>query len=68
MKIKHVTWLGADGCIGIVVTENEVTKEKKARICLVSGQDEEYDTKFIAERGGTVSVKALKAIIRAVEN
>lgn len=52
-KTLDKTWFatGHGHCIGIVLCEDEVTKEKKAYISVVSGEDEEADTQDIKENG-----------------
>ena len=52
MKIEHVYWFSpGTGHIGVVIGEDNVTKEKKAYIGVVGGFDLEADTKTVEKLG-----------------
>lgn len=64
MKIIHAEWFTGMQVIGIVVGEDEHTKEKKAYIGVVAGTNEEADANFIARNGSPVMKESLEAIIK----
>jgi len=60
MRPIHVYWFTCmTGAIGVVVGEDNVTKEKKAYIGIVSGFNEEADTKTVMELGAPLSREVL---------
>ena len=66
MKILYSIWFTATTCIGIVITENEIG-ERKVRMGLASGFDEQADARRIAETGCRISVDILENIIKVVK-
>ena len=55
MKILESFWFSGEfGCIGIVVGEDTLTKERKAYIHTCSGVSEEGDSNHILETGSPV--------------
>jgi len=57
MKIIDTLWFtNGDGCIGIVVIEEDVTGDRKAYISPVSGTDEEADKQHIIDWGNKFSL------------
>lgn len=68
MKILRATWSTSSlGMIGFVLTEDEVTGEKKLRCGVVSGSDEGADTAIIARQGGKAPIDDLKEMIDEIE-
>jgi hypothetical protein len=62
-KIIDAIWFTQlNGCIGIVLTEDEVTKMRKAYIGTGRGNDEGSDAKIIQMHGGKVSPVLFKKI------
>jgi hypothetical protein len=52
VKILETIWITTNnGCIGIVLGEDDFTKEHKAYIGVVGGSNEEADTKYISRLG-----------------
>lgn len=65
MKILDTMWFNSrGGHCGLVIGEDEVTGEKKAYIGVVSGTNEEADTKEVAEWGCRVNLSRLNGIIK----
>lgn len=63
MKIKEAYWFSAmPGTIGVVVGEDDVTGKHKGYIGIVSGYDEDFDKKKVAELGSPVDPKTLREI------
>ncbi|MBA7714940.1 hypothetical protein ES703_123973 [subsurface metagenome] len=57
MKIIETLWFAnMDGCIGIVVSEEDVTGDRKAYIGSASGTDEKADTEQILAWGNKFSL------------
>jgi len=64
MRLIQVYWFTCmSGCIGVVVGEDEITKAKKAYIGVVSGSDEDADTKTVMELGSPVSLRWLVEMV-----
>jgi|GEM_PF-2316657 hypothetical protein len=65
MKIVYSIWFYP---VGIVVTEDEETKERKVRIGAIFAapirDEEEIDIHHVADTGATVPVPILEEIIR----
>ena len=54
MKTIMTKWFtNSKGTVGIVFTEDPITKKREAYISAVDGNDEETDIKFIKEWGNT---------------
>ncbi len=66
MKIIASSWF--HGVIGIVVTEDDFTGERKARIGLAQLSDEVLDRTFIAENGSTLPVEYLEGLIKVIRD
>ena len=57
MRPIHVYWFTCmTGTIGVVVGEDNVTKEKKAYIGVAAGFDQDADTKTVMELGAPLSL------------
>jgi len=64
MKVIEVVWFtNSRGCYGIVVGESELTKERKAFISLVSGNDEVSDTQYALEYGAVFPVQMAQRLV-----
>lgn len=66
MEIIDVTWFTGEQSMGIVVIRNAVG-QIKAYIGVGDGQDEEQDTKKIAESGVRIHKDQLQQIINKLE-
>lgn len=67
IKIIDQWWFsGAAGTTGIVVTENEA-KQRKIRIGVVSGDDEDRDAISVAVMGGEIMPGFLRQIADKAE-
>lgn len=67
MKVLRSFWfshMGETGTIGIVVGEDELTKERKAYLGTVSGNSEQMDTALILARGSPLSQETLQDILQ----
>jgi len=63
MKVIEVLWFtNSEGCIGIVVVEEDVTRSRKAYISPVSGTDEKADTEQILAWGNKFSLDTAQRI------
>lgn len=70
MRIIESFWFTAMGKIqpiGIVVCEDEVTRDRKAYIGQGSGIDKDVDIKMICERGAKVSDIILLEILNVMK-
>jgi len=65
MKVLHSYWFSdmSGGHMGIVVGEDERTKERKAYIGIAGGHNQEDDIAAIAARGQKVSPAILEEIL-----
>ena len=64
-KIVYKVWFTiGNQCIGLIITENELTKERRACIGTCSGDDETKDANQIKECGASV----LKDLVRDILN
>lgn len=60
MKVTDTIWFtNKDGCIGIVVTEGDITGYRKAYIGAASGTDEKADTQYILDWGSKFSLDTI---------
>jgi hypothetical protein len=57
----------SDGCIGMVLGEDELTKERKGYIGLGRGVDEEADKTFIAQHGQRINPGTLREVLAYLE-
>ena len=65
MIIKFAEWFSSiDGCFGIVVGQDEITKEKKAYIGRGAGQIEEEDCVYISQHGAKIRLSQLENIVK----
>jgi len=63
-----ITWSTSPlGIIGFVLTEDEITGEKKLRCGVVSGNDATMDAQIIARQGSKAPIEDLKGMIEKVE-
>ena len=63
MKVLDKLWFtNKDGCIGIVVIEEDVTGDRKAYIGVGQGNSEEVDTEQILAWGNKFSVDILERL------
>jgi len=68
MKILESFWFtNRDGCIGIVVIEEDVTGDRKAYIGPASGVDEKADTEHILAWGNKFSLGTAGRILYHLE-
>ena len=61
-KIDAIWFSVGEHCIGIVIGEDELTKERKAYIGVGHGVDEAYDSEAILNYGTPVSASTLDHI------
>jgi hypothetical protein len=66
-KIIDCIWFTSIKTVGIIVTEDELTKERRAYVGVVDGNDPELDRLYIKEHGAPVSVMAMKQVVREME-
>jgi len=66
-KIIDCIWFTSTRTVGIIVTEDERTKERRAYIGVVDGDNEELDKLYIKEHGAPVSVMAMNQVVREME-
>lgn len=65
MKIVETIWATTnDSCIGIVLAEDDFTKEHKAYIGIGSGFNEEVDTKHISRVGSPFPLASAERIYK----
>jgi len=64
-KVVHHVWFG--GTIGIVIVEDEYTKERRGYIGMGYGDDADADIKHIKERGSVVTLSMLKDVVKELE-
>ncbi len=68
MKTIDAIWFTTvGGTVGIVVGEDEVTRNRKAYIGVVSGLCEEVDTEHIRQFGSPVSLSIMRKIVKLME-
>lgn len=66
-KIVECLWLTSEfGPIGIVVTEDEVTKNREAYISGVRGLDEKTDKLYVAEYGARFPIEMIQRLEKAL--
>jgi hypothetical protein len=66
-KIVECLWLTSEfGPIGIVVTEDEVTKNREAYISGVRGLDEKTDQSYVAEYGARFPIEMIQRLEKAL--
>lgn len=64
MKVIEKIWISApSGTVGIVVIEDEITKQNKAYIAPVLAGNEDVDTKYVAEHGQKLTVEILQRLM-----
>ena len=64
MKVIRSLWFShLAGTIGIVIGEDDLTKERKAFIGLVAGNNEEMDSAWVLDRGSHLSRGTLQEIL-----
>jgi len=65
MKVIDSLWFtNLDGCIGIIVIEEDITGDRKAYIGPASGKDEKADTEAILAWGNKFSLDVTERIHR----
>ena len=68
MKIIETLWFNSfGGTVGIVVGEEDITKDRKAYIGPASGLNEKEDTDHIISFGLPFSLDTAKRIVRLLE-
>lgn len=70
MKNINVTWfaqMAANGIIGIVTCEDEITGEKKAYIGVGEGRDESEDIEHILNTGAKLHLPTACSIVEALK-
>ena len=69
MKILYTYWFSdmMGGQIGVVVGEDEITKERKAYIGIAGGQDQQADVEAISTRGQKLFPALLEEILRRLK-
>jgi len=65
MKIIQSWWFAGQVCVGMVVTEND-TGNRKARIGVGKGNNEESDSQLIADYGFEISLVDLQDVIDTI--
>jgi hypothetical protein len=68
MKMIEKFWFSGLTTVGIVIGEDERTKERKAYIGECSGGSEASDAKHILEYGAKVNPEQLENILAALKN
>ncbi len=71
MKILYRTWfspMGNPGIIGLVVVENEITRERKAYIGQASGYDQVADEEYISKTGAKFTKAILAELTKQLED
>ncbi len=64
MKVIETLWFtNKDGCIGIVIGEEDITGDRKAYIGPASGTDEKADNEQILAWGNKFSLDTAKRIL-----
>lgn len=63
MKIIGSVWFTAVNSIGIVLGEDELTKERKAYIEVASGLNEKADAEHIAKHGAIFPAEIAKQLV-----
>ena len=64
MKVIDSLWFtNLDGCIGIIVIEEDITGDRKAYIGPASGEDEKADTEKILAWGNKFSIDTAERIL-----
>lgn len=68
MKVIDALWFtNNDGCIGIVVVEEDITGKRKAYIGPASGTDEKADTEQVSAWGNKLTLTALQRITKQLK-
>ena len=70
MKIISTVWftqMGLPPTIGIVIGEDDITKERKAYIGTGAGYDEGADAEKIAETGAPLYLTHVEQVIKALK-
>lgn len=68
MKIIETLWFnGFKGSVGIVVVEEDNTKDRKAYIGVISGENEKLDIDSIIGWGQPFTIDIAKRIVRLLE-
>lgn len=69
MKVLRTYWFSdmMGGQMGVVVGEDEITKERKAYIGIAGGSDQEADTERISTRGQKLLPAVLEEILRQLK-
>ena len=69
MKVLDTIWFSSmDDLIGIVIAEDETTKERKVYIGTASGMDETEDARHILEWGNKFSQNVIQRIDDALSS
>lgn len=68
MTEKTIWFTNWDGCIGIVLHENDTTKERTIYIGPAKGFDEKYDEKRILECGQKISLEVAEMMADFLKN
>lgn len=64
MKVVEVQWFSnPQGYIGIVIGEDNQTKERKAYISSVSGEDEAADTRYVLDWGAKFPLAMMQRLV-----
>jgi len=68
MKIIDALWFtNIDGCIGIIVIEEDVTGDRKAYIGSARGKDQKVDTEKILAWGNKFSIDTAERILLSLK-
>lgn len=68
LKVIDKTWFSnSTGNVGIVIVEDERTKERRAYIGCADGYDEEHDIERIKDHGNRVRLEMLETMMRLLK-